>query len=260
MKADDLINTMKGFVGIVENPPGSNQTQIGLEFGWNGVAWCAETVSVACRRLGFPLHEAAVSRIVAHAKAGDYGMGWTRTPTRGAAVCYDWKGNGNPNEMHVGVVEEVLQNGTFWAIEGNYHDQCLRVLRDMKFVNGFATFPFDGASVPTPPPAPPAQSTDGNPYCPLATDGAIGPQTIKALQWRLNKDGAHLTVDGQYGPDTKKMIQARLNATNPPVSIDGEIGPQTIKALQAHVGVGQDGSWGPQTTQALQRSLNSGSF
>lgn len=87
MRVDDFVAVMESFVGIAETPPGSNRTVIGQEFGWNGVSWCAETVSVACHRLGFPLHEAAVVRIANHAKAGDYGLRWTRTPVRGAIVC-----------------------------------------------------------------------------------------------------------------------------------------------------------------------------
>jgi len=50
----------------------------------------------------------------------------------------------------------------------------------------------------SPPPPPP----HGNPYLPLAVDGAFGPQTIKALQWKLG-----VTTDGIFGPNTKKALQ-----------------------------------------------------
>lgn len=143
MKRSDLIDTMESFVGIKEYPPGSNRTAIGVEFGWNGVAWCAETVSVACRRHGFALHEAAVINIERRAKRGDYGMGWTGIPTLGAAVCFDFGAKGNWADMHTGIVTEVLSSTRFRTIEGNYQNQCMRVLRDTKFVRGFATFPFE---------------------------------------------------------------------------------------------------------------------
>lgn len=117
---------------------------------------CAETVSVACNRNDFPLHTAAVIQIVQYAKQGWNGMGWTRNPTRGAAVCFDWTGRGDPNQMHTGLVYEVLGGGQFRTIEGNYKDRCDRWLRDMRYVNGFATFPFnltpDPGQVPIPPP------------------------------------------------------------------------------------------------------------
>lgn len=143
MKREAFIDTMEDFLGVKEYPPGSNLTAVGVEFGWNGVPWCAETVSCACKRLGFPLHEAAVIRIEQHAKARDWGMGWTGIPTLGAAVCFDWNGRGNPADMHTGVVTEVLSSTRFRTIEGNYQNRCDRVLRDTKYVRGFATFPFE---------------------------------------------------------------------------------------------------------------------
>lgn len=143
MLEDDFINMMSSFVGVAENPMGSNRTPIGEEFGWNGVSWCAETVSVSCRRLGFPLYEAAVIRIEERAKRGDYGLKWTRTPTRGAITCFDFGGHGNPADMHTGVLRDVLENSRFYNIEGNHRDRCEVVLRDMKFVRGFALPPFD---------------------------------------------------------------------------------------------------------------------
>lgn len=147
MKLDSFINTMISFDGIAEDPMGSNHTPIGKEFGWDRVAWCAETVSVACKRNGFPLHEAAVINIEKRARAGDYGMGWTSIPTLGAAVCFDFGGKGNPSQMHTGVVIELQDHNRFWVQEGNSGDRCRRVLRDMKYVRGFATFPFES---PTP--------------------------------------------------------------------------------------------------------------
>lgn len=147
MKRDELIHTMESFIGVKEYPPGSNLTAVGVEFGWNGVAWCAETVSCACKRLGFPLHEAAVINIERHGKAGHWGMGWSNVPIRGAAVCFDFGGRGNWADMHTGLVTDVLSSTRFRTIEGNYQNRCDRVLRDTKFVRGFATFPFESEEV-----------------------------------------------------------------------------------------------------------------
>lgn len=147
MKVEEFIRTMGSFVGIIEYPPSSNRTAIGVEFGWNGVAWCAETVSVACKRNGFPLHEAAVINIEKHAKAGDWGMRWSSVPIRGAAACFDFGGRGNPAQMHTGIVSDVLSATRFRNIEGNYQNRCARVLRDTKFVRGFAMFPFESEEV-----------------------------------------------------------------------------------------------------------------
>lgn len=147
MRLDEFINTMESFIGVKEIPPGSNITAVGSEFGWNGVAWCAETVSVACNRLHFPLHEAAVINIERRARAGDWGMKWSSVPIRGSAVCFDFGGRGRPADMHTGVVTEVLSTTRFRTIEGNYQNRCDRVLRDTKFVRGFATFPFESEEV-----------------------------------------------------------------------------------------------------------------
>lgn len=154
MKIDDFVGVMDSFVGTVESPLGSNRTPIGEEFGWNGVAWCAETVSVASHRLGFPLHEAAVARIAANAKLGNWGLRWTRTPTRGAIVCFDFGGRERWGDMHTGVVRDVLADQWFRAIEGNHRDRCEVVLRNMKFVMGFAVPPFENSEIVKPTPVP----------------------------------------------------------------------------------------------------------
>jgi peptidoglycan hydrolase-like protein with peptidoglycan-binding domain len=98
------------------------------------------------------------------------------------------------------------------------------------------------------PPAPPPPT--GNPFIPLAVDGAFGPLTTEALQWRLG-----VATDGIFGPLTKLALQRHLGVTP-----DGIIGPITVEALQRHVGVAQDGIWGPLTTEGLQRSLNANTF
>lgn len=244
MRADDLISVMNSFVGVAESPPGSNRTPIGEEYGWNGVAWCAETVSVACRRLGFPLHEAAVIRIEGHARAGDWGMGWTRTPTKGAAVCFDWNGRGNPADMHVGIVSSVLNATQFRTIEGNYRDRCDRVLRDMKYVRGFATFPFDDSAAPATPPSSgqttqPTQVAQGEPdlteklmKAPVLSKGSNDKYHVGIMQSLLTWHAADLVgdknrfIDGDFGDGTQRVLatwQRRTGVLEP----DGVCGVKT---------------------------------
>lgn len=216
MRADDLIATMESFLGISENPPGSNKTPIGVEYGWDGVSWCAETVSVACQRNGFPLHEAAVIRIEQHAKAGDFGMHWSTTPVRGSAVCYDWEGRGNWADMHVGIVTDVLDNGRFRTIEGNYADSVERVLRDMTYVRGFACFPF-ADDQPGQPPAP-----VGHPQIKV---GSTGDQ-VRWMQTVISEHaGGNIEVDGQFGPQTQQRVQDVQRAYG--LEPDGIVGPLT---------------------------------
>lgn len=218
---------MESFVGIMEDPPGSNLTPIGEEYGWNGVAWCAQTVSVACNRLGFPLHEAAVIRIEQHAKAGDWGMTWTATPTRGAAVCFDWEGRGQWDDMHVGIVTEVLDGGKFRTIEGNFADGVFRVLRDMRFVRGFATFPFSDSDVPggpTPQPNPPAQGR------PVLRQGSKGGDVSYLQTVIYEHAGGNIAIDGDFGPQTDSRVRDVQTAYQ--IAVDGIVGPETWGVIE----------------------------
>lgn len=74
-------------------------------------------------------------------------MSWRGDPVVGAAVCFDWGGRGNWDDMHVGVVTSVLDGGRFRTIEGNYASSVMHVLRDMTYVRGFASFPFENDEV-----------------------------------------------------------------------------------------------------------------
>lgn len=89
-----------------------------------------------------------------------------------------------------------------------------------------------------------------NLYCPLDVDGAFGPETTKALQWKLG-----MTQNGDFETNTKKALQRNLGVT-----ADGAVGLNTIKALQRRVGVSQSGVWGAETTKGLQRALNANRF
>jgi len=89
-----------------------------------------------------------------------------------------------------------------------------------------------------------------NPYLPLDVDGDFGPNTTKALQFKLGVD-----QDGDFGPISTTALQRHLGVT-----ANGELGPDTIKALQRRVGVTQSGVWGAETTKGLQRALNAKTF
>lgn len=232
MRSDDFVDVMDSFVGVLETPPGSNHTPIGVEYGWNGVPWCAEEVSVAAHRLGFPLHEAAVIRIEAHARVGDFGMTWTTTPTRGAIVCFDFGGRGIPGDMHTGVVKEVYLDGTFRSIEGNYRDRCAVVLRDMKYVRGFAVPPFE--DVPVPPRQPESKPAQHSPsvFEPwphrekmTIRRGAKGNIVAYLQRVIALKAGGNIAVDGDFGYKTEARVKT-VQKQNGLVT-DGIVGPHT---------------------------------
>jgi hypothetical protein len=155
----DYLAKLAYWVGITEAPAGSNRTPIGESFGWQGVPWCAETVSEALRQSGSPwLREASVLMCRRRAEAGANGMVWVPRDGHieaGMAVLFDWNGNGNPNDFHIGTVVDPGTQARFATIEGNYQDSVARVWRDRTYVQGFIRFPFpQPAPQPQPDPTP----------------------------------------------------------------------------------------------------------
>lgn len=264
--ATDVLNPARGKLRTVESPPESNNQMFGIWYGFNKVPWCAIFVSWCMAQAGVQgqYRNASVAFSLDTARKQGRRTGEFRA---GFVACRLNDPSGEWGPGHTGIVEAVHSNGEVTTIEGNtspgdggsqrdgggvwrrrrpksyWNRQCIRI-------------DYSGASTPPPPPAAPAPGGG------LAVDGDFGPNTIKALQVRLNNTGANprLGVDGDFGPSSKKALQARLNHVAGPVGVDGDVGPQTIKALQRHVGVAQDGEWGPNTTMGLQRKLNSGSF
>ena len=100
---------MERFVGLTENPSGSNNVPE-INGWWGGnVAWCARTVSKAYIESG----SKAFSRgrnyqhyltIVADARAARNGLTVTLNPKPGDLVCYDWDGsNFRSGNNHIGM-------------------------------------------------------------------------------------------------------------------------------------------------------------
>ncbi len=145
------------YIGIKEDPPGSNRTMFGEWFGANGVAWCNIFVSY-CFKVG-------ADYVIADGFAGGRGAGvfrgkgcsyvptteaWLRAtgmwlgpivPETGDIAIYNWDG-GEPD--HIGIVARDLGNGHFEAIEGNTSEgsdsnggEVMRRVRHLTQVDGF---------------------------------------------------------------------------------------------------------------------------
>lgn len=122
----------KKHLGLKEDPRNSNLQMFGEWFGANGYAWCNMFVSY-CFQIG-------AGYTIADGYPGGKGAGvypgkgcsyvptteaWLRatgmwigrsTPLPGDIAIYNWNG-GEPD--HIGIVNRVLPNGSFEAIEGN---------------------------------------------------------------------------------------------------------------------------------------------
>ncbi len=146
--ANDLITLEDSWVGTTENPLGSNETWIGAEFGWNGVAWCAETQSVALNRVfGRKLFwSASVAEWIGAAKSGTNGLWWVPKDGHieaGWLVTYDFGGNGNPSEFHIAMVRDPSIQTKFQTDGGNEGDAVRQQWRDRTYVQGFIGIPYD---------------------------------------------------------------------------------------------------------------------
>lgn len=128
MKRDLVIHEAMKLVGIREEPPGSNSGplvhMIQTATGQFGVAWCVSTVQYIWKK--------ALGSTWADDTAGAYFLADYAQkngaviphPVAGCAVVY------HMGDGHAGTVVMVNHNGTFWAVEGNWADQVVHILRD----------------------------------------------------------------------------------------------------------------------------------
>jgi hypothetical protein len=121
---------MGKFVGLTEQPPGSNHVpQINSWWGGGDVAWCARTVSKAYITAGSKAFVRGrnfeyVPTIVGDARAGRNNLTVTLDPQPGDLVCFDWDGsNFRTGENHVGMFLSGTAKG-FKTIEGNVDSRC----------------------------------------------------------------------------------------------------------------------------------------
>jgi len=121
---------MEKFVGLKEEPPGSNHVpEINSWWGGGDVAWCARTVSKAYILAGSRAFVRGrnyeyVPTLVGDARAGRNGLTVTLNPQPGDLVCFDWDGtNFHTGKNHVGMFKSGTA-GRFKTIEGNFGDCC----------------------------------------------------------------------------------------------------------------------------------------
>jgi len=200
---------------------GSNRTRVGVEFGWNGVQWCAETVSVASRKAGWgrTFWSASTDVWEANARRGVNGARWvsaSATPRPGDCCIWDYARDGTAN--HISVVEVVRTDGKLVTIGGNENHRCQRAVRSKYALRGYVRLPFRT----------PVTSTG----YPILRPGSTGP-SVAQLQNKLNKAAnARLTITSPaaFGPKTAEAVRAfkQYMGLEPADSI---VGPKTWATL-----------------------------
>ena len=153
---NDVLSQARKRLGIRENPPGSNRTPIGVEFGWNGVAWCAEFVCVCLLDAGFKFPKNAS----AHGLTDELRrLGCKAVPVKDAApgdvIDYTFS--------HTGLCEGRDSHGNVIAIEGNHGDRVARVVRAQSSIARITRPPYaKPAPVPVVPAAPTLHPSNPN--------------------------------------------------------------------------------------------------
>lgn len=113
--------------GYDENPPGSNLTKFGAEFGQNGVPWCGMAVASWWKRAGFDVDRNLaleidyVPQLLALAQQRKHGLfpvGKNRV-RRGDAVAFDFPGGARADHVGLFVRWVDKKRGLFETIEGN---------------------------------------------------------------------------------------------------------------------------------------------
>lgn len=227
--AADVLNVARSYLGVAENPAHSNMTIIGEKFGWNGVPWCAESVSVWQHEAGNAPFQgsASCSVLVGRYRNGTNGT-WGVSPEPG-----DEGFLGASGGDHTFLIEANNGDGTVTTIEGNWGDKVTRVRRAITSIYGFGR-PFYGIG----------SVTGGRPVLRVGSTG----QAVKEWQTCVGAaTGTALVIDGDFGPATEsatKTFQTQMSLT-----ADGVVGPDTYAAMDRVlayvVGLPKDGSVPP---------------
>jgi len=232
--AQQFLNEMRKMIGIAESPAGSNKSAVGVAFGWNGVPWCAETISLAAKRCGIDWWTASTDQMEAWARAGRNKAKWVPangTPLAGDIAVWDYLGDGTAN--HVSAVEVPRSDGMLVTIGGNESNRCQRAVRSKHHLRGYIRLPFASATAPKPPTAAkPKPISIVHPVLHLGSKGAA----VKELQNKVNVVmGSNLKADGSFGSLTKKVVlnlQKRFHLVQ-----DGVVGPKTWAVVDYVYGV-----------------------
>lgn len=118
---EDVLNQARSWIGIGENPPGSNHNEITVLYGMDA-AWCCMFIWACFNKSGHADLFMGGAKEAYCFNVRDYYQArgkWGSTPKKGALVIYGGQG-------HIGIVESVNSAGGYTSIEGNYGDDVKR--------------------------------------------------------------------------------------------------------------------------------------
>ena len=118
---EDVLNQARSWIGIGENPPGSNHNEITVLYGMDA-AWCGMFIWACFNKSGHADLFMGGAKEAYCFNVRDYYQArgkWGSTPKKGALVIYGGQG-------HIGIVESVNSAGGYTSIEGNYGDDVKR--------------------------------------------------------------------------------------------------------------------------------------
>ena len=116
---NQFVITARGEIGTVEGPK-DNETKYGAFTKANFQPWCGSFVMWCAAQVGLKI-PSVVSTTAGASKfqgTGRWSNAATAKPTVGDLAFFDFAEGGNPID-HVGIVVQLLSNGTVTTIEGN---------------------------------------------------------------------------------------------------------------------------------------------
>lgn len=264
-----VLNRLREYLGTGEHPPGSNHNFITNWYNdhvdkiGNG-PWCEMTATWAMWTGDAKSLKKGRAYTVDSAKDAENkvnGSSWhwgTKGMKAGDQVYYDFGGRkGNINTIdHVGTVEKILSDGTFYVIEGNVGNKLTRMRRDKKFVVGYVRFDWERLLGKIP--------KDNKPDS-LVVDGEMGSKTVSKWQ-KIMK----VKVTGKVNKELvtavqtflKNTVDHNLEVTGTGITQDGR-SSQTVGALQRYLKTPVNQIIKTpisETVKALQRRLNEDRF
>ncbi len=151
-----IVNRALRYVGIHENPMGSNNVIFGSKFGMNFVAWCQEFAWVVLHECGVNVFKSASTQAcVANARRnGTWHKGLAGIKP-GDSVYFHWPNSSRASDQpdHVEIVVRTISGGLV-DVGGNVSDAVRQTTRRANFLGYIRYGQLDPKPTPAPKPVP----------------------------------------------------------------------------------------------------------